>query len=169
MYNKTAHQQYANVHFTTLDRGKLLLMMYDGGLNFLRHAKAALEAKDIPKFARYLSKSQAIVAELMNTLDFDAGGTIAKDLDRLYDFMLFYLTEANLQKDPKKIQRVIELLETIASAYREVIESGKYLEDIQAAENAKAAKQAVPAAKAPESKSATSVDEPNAPRLRVSL
>ena len=169
MYNKTAHQQYANVHFTTLDRGRLLLMMYDGGLNFLRHAKAALEAKDIPKFARYLSKSQAIVAELMNTLDFDAGGTIAKDLDRLYDFMLFYLTEANLQKDPKKIQRVIELLETIATAYREVIESGRYLEEIQAAENAKAAKQNVAPVKAPEAKTVATVDEPNGSRLRVSL
>jgi flagellar protein FliS len=139
MYNKTAHKQYANVHFTTVDRGKLLLMMYDGGLNFLRHAKSALESKDVPKFAKYLSKSQAIIAELMNTLDFEAGGQIAKDLDRLYDFMLFYLTEANLQKDAKKIQRVIDLLEMIAGAYREVIESGRYIEEIRAIEAAKAA------------------------------
>lgn len=100
-------------------------MMYDGGINFLRHAKDGLENNDIVKFARFLSKGQAIIAELMNTLDFDKGGSIARDLDRLYDFMLFYLTEANLQKSTQKIDRVIVLLETISGAYREIIDSGK--------------------------------------------
>lgn len=126
MYAKNAHKQYTSVQISTVDRGRLLLMMYDGGINFLKHAKDGLVNKDIVKFARFLSKGQAIIAELMNTLDFDSGGQIAKDLDRLYDFMLFYLTEANLQKDPEKVQRVINLLETIASAYREIIDSGKY-------------------------------------------
>jgi flagellar secretion chaperone FliS len=122
MYNKLAHKNYANVHISTIDRGRLLLMMYDGAMKFLNHAKDALEKRDIPKFARFLSKAQAVIAELMHTLDFEAGGEIARDLDRLYDFMLFYLTEANLQKDPKKIQRVIELIEMIAGAYRQIIE-----------------------------------------------
>ncbi len=96
--------------------------MYEGAIKFLKQSKAGLEANDMAKFCRFLSKSQAIIAELMNTLDFEKGGSIAKDLDRLYDFMLFYLTEANLEKNPEKIQRVINLLETIAGAYREVIE-----------------------------------------------
>lgn len=125
MYDKRAHKQYKSVHITTVDRGRLLLMMYDGCIKFLRHAKDGLENKDIVKFARFLSKSQAIIAELINTLDFDKGGDIARDLDRLYDFMLFYLTEANLQKDATKIQKVIELLQTIANAYRDVIETSK--------------------------------------------
>ncbi|MCC6219635.1 MAG: flagellar export chaperone FliS [Deltaproteobacteria bacterium] len=128
MYGKSAHKQYTSVQISTIDRGRLLLMMYDGGINFLKHAKSGLEAKDIKKFARFLSKGQAIIAELVNTLDFEKGGRIAKELDQLYDFMLYYLTEANLQKSPEKVQRVIDLLETIAGAYREIIESGRYLE-----------------------------------------
>jgi len=124
MYNKTATKQYTSVQVSTIDRGRLLLMMYDGGLKFLKHAKDALEQKDIVKFSRFLSKGQAIIAELMNTLDFEKGGKIAEDLEQLYDFMLFYLTEANLQKNPQKIARVIKLLETVASAYRDII-SGK--------------------------------------------
>lgn len=125
MYQKRASQSYQSVQVTTIDRGKLLLMMYDGAIKFLNHAKDGLEASDIPKFARFLSKSQAIIAELLNTLDFEKGGEIAKDLDRLYDFMLFYLTEANLQKDPVKIGRVIALLEIVADAYREIIDGKK--------------------------------------------
>jgi flagellar protein FliS len=122
MYSKKAHKQYTNVHVSTVDRGRLLLMLYDGCTKFLKHAKAGLEAKDIPKFARFLSKAQAIISELMLTLDFEKGGDVAKDLDRLYDFMLFYLTEANLEKNVEKLQKVIDLVEIIASAYREVIE-----------------------------------------------
>ena len=122
MYNKIAHKQYSTVHVSTVDRGRLLLMLFDGCLKFLKHAKAGLENKDNVKFAKYLSKSQAIISELMLTLDFEKGGNIAKDLDRLYDFMLYYLTEANLERNPVKVQKVIELLEVITVAYKEVIE-----------------------------------------------
>lgn len=122
MYGKQAHATYQTVQVTTTDRGRLLLMMYEGALKFLKQSKAGLEANDIPKFCRFLSKGQAIIAELMNTLDFEKGGTIARDLDRLYDFMLFYLTEANLHRDPKKIGKVIELIDTIYDAYKVIIE-----------------------------------------------
>ena len=125
MYGKNAHATYQAVQITTTDRGRLLLMMYEGAIKFLRQSKAGLDANDIPKFCRFLSKGQAIIAELMNTLDFEKGGTIARDLDRLYDFMLFYLTEANLHRDGKRIARVIGLLDTIYSAYKEIIEGEK--------------------------------------------
>jgi flagellar protein FliS len=125
MYGKNAHAAYQSVQVTTTDRGRLLLMMYEGAIKFLKQAKSGLETNDIAKFCRFLSKAQAIIAELMNTLDFEKGGTIARDLDRLYDFMLFYLTEANLYRDPKRISKVISLIDTIYSAYKEIIEGNK--------------------------------------------
>lgn len=125
MYGKHAHNTYQSVQVTTTDRGRLLLMMYEGAIKFLKQSKSGLELNDIAKFCRFLSKAQAIIAELMNTLDFEKGGSIAKDLDRLYDFMLFYLTEANLHRDPKRITKVIGLIDTIYSAYKEIIEGEK--------------------------------------------
>lgn len=125
MYGKNAHNAYQSVQVTTTDRGRLLLMMYEGAIKFLKQSRAGLESGDIAKFCKFLSKAQAIIAELMNTLDFEKGGQIARDLDRLYDFMLFYLTEANLHRDTKKITRVIGLIDTIYSAYKEIIEGNK--------------------------------------------
>lgn len=125
MYGKNPHATYQAVQVTTTDRGRLLLMMYEGAIKFLKQAKSGLETNDIAKFCRFLSKGQAIIAELMNTLDFEKGGTIARDLDRLYDFMLFYLTEANLYRDPQRIAKVVELIDTIYSAYKEIIEGTK--------------------------------------------
>ena len=143
MYGKNAHATYQSVQITTTDRGRLLLMMYEGAIKFLKQARAGLETGDITKFCKYLSKGQAIVAELMNTLDFEKGGKIAKDLDRLYDFMLFYLTEANLHRDAKRITRVIGLIETIYSAYKEIIEGEKYRDNPQAPEKTEEVGEAV--------------------------
>ncbi len=133
MYGKNAHvaQNYKAVEVTTVDRGRLLLMMYEGAIKFLKQAKAGLESNDIVKFCKFLAKAQAIIAELMNTLDFERGGKIARDLDRLYDFMLFYLTEANLYRDAKRIQKTITLLDTIYTAYKEIIENQKVTERVQ--------------------------------------
>lgn len=128
MYGKNAHAAYQSVQVTTTDRGRLLLMMYEGAIKFLKQSRAGLETGDMAKFCRFLSKGQAIIAELMNTLDFEKGGPIARDLDRLYDFMLFYLTEANLYRDPKRITKVIGLIDTIYSAYKEIIEVEKKTE-----------------------------------------
>jgi flagellar protein FliS len=125
MYGKNAYQQYQNIQVTTVDKGRLLLMMYEGAIKFLKQSRAGLEANDLVKFCRFLSKSQAIIAELMNTLDFEKGGQIARDLERLYDFMLFYLTEANLERDGEKVTKVIGLVETVYSAYKEIIEGEK--------------------------------------------
>lgn len=122
MINKAALQQYSTVQISTVDRGRLLVMLYDGCINFLKLSKEGLENKDLPKFARFLSKAQAIISELMLTLDFEKGGEIAKDLDRIYDFALFYLTEANLEKSPEKISKVIGIVSTIAEAYRDIVE-----------------------------------------------
>ena len=137
MYGKNAHNTYQTVQVTTTDKGRLLLMMYEGAIKFLKQSKAGLEEKDIAKFCRFLSKGQAIIAELMNTLDFEKGGTIARDLDRLYDFMLFYLSEANLYRDAERVTRVIGLIETIYSAYREIIEGNKGNEVSAADESAR--------------------------------
>ncbi len=136
MYGKNAHNTYQTVQITTTDRGRLLLMMYEGAIKFLKQSRIGLEEKDIAKFCRFLGKGQAIIAELMNTLDFEKGGTIAHDLERLYDFMLFYLSEANLYRDGERVAKVINLLDIIYSAFKEVIESGKHLEPVSPEEQA---------------------------------
>jgi len=125
MQPTNSHEQYREVQVNTADRGKLLMMLFDGCLNFLTLTKEGFEQNDAQKSSKYMGKSQAIIAELMNTLDFKQSEELARNLAGLYEFMLFYLTEANFEKDPVKVEKVIELLGNIASGYREVIEGGK--------------------------------------------
>ncbi len=124
MYGKNALSTYKSVQVTTTDRGRLLVMLYEGAITFFKQAIQGLEEKDIGKFCRYLSKGQAIIAELMNTLDAEKGGAIAGDLERLYEFILFYSTEANLHRDGTRLQKCIDLITPVYVAFKEVVDSG---------------------------------------------
>lgn len=168
-YGQGAANSYSQTQVNTADRGRLLMMMYDGGIKFLKLAIAGLEANDRAKFARFVSKAQAVIAELSNTLDFEAGGQIAKDLDRLYDFMLFYLTEANLHKDVDRVNKVLDLLEIVAGAYREILSSKDVnLEELtrDAAKRVQGLKQSE---ESPQDRKVSDSDKQAGSKLRISL
>jgi flagellar protein FliS len=117
-------RRYTAAEVTGVDRERLLLLVLEGGTKFLRLTRDALAKGDIPRFAQHLARAQAIVAELLGTLDHEAGGTIARDLARLYQFMLFHLTEANARKSLRHVDEVIDIFGTIAGAYRAILERG---------------------------------------------
>ena len=117
-------QRYQQVQFDTADRGRLLMLMFEGALKFLARADSALGAGNLADFGHHLGRAQAVIAELMHTLDHDAGGTIAANLERLYQFMLDHLVEANLQKSARHIGQVSRLLDVIAGAYGTILARG---------------------------------------------
>ncbi len=115
-----AYQTYQQNQVNTASPGKLLLMLYDGALKFLRLAMVALEEENFEKTNEYLKKTQNIVHELMITLNFDVGD-IAQNLYDLYDFMNHELIQANIKKDMKKIKNVKKILEDLRSAWVQII------------------------------------------------
>jgi len=120
---KTA-TQYQQTQFATADRGTLLLLMFDGALRFLAQAEASLQSQDVERFSSQLGRAQAVIAELLHTLDHKAGGEVAGNLERLYRFMLEHLLEANVDKSAAHVACVRRLLATIADGYREVVARG---------------------------------------------
>ena len=115
-------RRYATAQVTVVDRERLLLLVFEGGTKFLRLTREALAAGDVRRFGENLARAQAIIAELQGTLDHAAGGTIARDLARLYDFMLFHLTEANAQQSLRHVDEVLRVFTIIAGAYRTILE-----------------------------------------------
>jgi flagellar protein FliS len=62
---------------------------------------------------------QDIVTELMASLDFDAGGEIAQNLFALYVWFGREILEANIRKDPEKVQSVRSMLSELRGAWAE--------------------------------------------------
>ena len=121
---QSSARQYQQAQFQTVDRGQLLLMMFDGGDRFLGQAEQKLTGGDVPGFLHSLGRAQAVIAELLSTLDHQKGGEIARNLERLYRFMLDHLLEANLNKSSRHVGQVRRTLGIIGGAYREVLRNG---------------------------------------------
>jgi flagellar protein FliS len=126
--NRTGHEtarRYAAAEMTGIDRERLLMLLLDGGGRFLRVARESLAAGDVAAIGHALTRAQAIIAELQGTLDHQAGGEIAGSLHRLYDFMLFHLTEANGQGSVRHLDEVIVTYDTVVDAFRQILEPGR--------------------------------------------
>jgi flagellar protein FliS len=114
--------RYAEAQVKVVDREQLLLLVFEGGTKFLRLAREALAAGDSVRFAEHLARAQAIISELLGTLDHQAGGAIATNLARLYEFMLFHLTEANASRSVRHIDDVIQVFGIVATSFREILQ-----------------------------------------------
>lgn len=103
-------QRYLEVQVQTATPEKLVTMLYDGAIRFMRQGKMYLNNKEYEKANASLLRAQDIFYELIAGLDEEAGGEIAKNLHQLYDFMIATLVEANIHKDVEKVETVITLV-----------------------------------------------------------
>lgn len=117
------YHQYQKTAVTTASKEKVLLMLYEGAI---RHVKQAIKFKEELKIAekgRSISKANAILSELMATLDFEKGGKIAEDLENLYIFMIDKLIEGNIKNSMEPLKSVEQILSTLYIAWKDVVEN----------------------------------------------
>lgn len=117
--NLTAQNAYKQNSVTTASPGELTLMLYNGCLKFLQKAKLAIQEKNIQERNMNLQKAQAIISELMSTLNMDI--EISKQMLPLYEYMNRRLIEANIQKDVAIIEEVEGLVTEFRDTWKEVI------------------------------------------------
>jgi flagellar secretion chaperone FliS len=120
------YDNYRQVATQTADPVELVVMLYRGAINFLGAAERAIHAGQAPAAHQGLMRSQAIVAELMGTLNLDAG-EVATDLRRLYDYMQQRLIEANLRKDQEPVAEVRGMLIDLLGAWEELARTQRVL------------------------------------------
>ena len=120
MNHAYAKDVYRNNQVTTAPQKKLIVMLYDGAIRNLKLAEIAMENKDIEKINTHLIKAQDIIMELMTTLNFEAGGDIAKNLYQLYDYMYFRLVRANIDKNIDYVKEVKKYMEELRDAWEQI-------------------------------------------------
>ncbi len=117
--NLTAQNAYKQNSVTTASPGELTLMLYNGCLKFLNKAKLAIQEKNIQDKNTNLIKAQAIISELMATLNMDI--EVSKNMLALYEYMNRRLVEANIQNDISIIEEVEGLVTEFRDTWKEVI------------------------------------------------
>jgi flagellar protein FliS len=119
---------YRKVATQTATPGQLVLMLYDGALNFLEKAMIGFNYEDPLLFNQTISnnivRAQAIIHEMNASLNMEAGGEVASNFRRLYNYFYRRLTEANHNKQKAPIEETIARLRELRDSWAEMLRNG---------------------------------------------
>jgi len=129
--NTYGQRQYQHTQITTVDRGRLIVLLYEGAIKFLRQARDCSETGDLEGKSNNINKALDIINELNQSLNMTEGGELAQNLRRLYLFMSDYLLKGKIKRDPHYIDDVLRMLTNLNGAWNEVVSRPEAQEAIQ--------------------------------------
>jgi flagellar protein FliS len=95
---------------------QLVVMLYDGANRFLTQSAIAMREKRAGLAGEKLRRAEAIIDELLATLDMSVG-EIAERLQALYLFFKEHLMAARLEQSAEKVEEVARLMRELRSAW----------------------------------------------------
>jgi flagellar protein FliS len=102
------------------DPHRLIVMLMDGALDRIAHARGCIEHGNLVEKNRLLHRSIEILGELHASLDMAGGGGLAINLADLYDYMCSLLLKASLENRMDPLNEVTGLLHTLRDAWSEM-------------------------------------------------
>lgn len=114
-------KQYQTTQVQTATPEKILIMLYDGAIQFLNKAKKEIENENIQEIHNNIIGAQKIIAELMSSLDMEIGGAVAVNLYSLYDYLYSRLVQANIKKDAAVVDEVLVHMKELKQTWEEAI------------------------------------------------
>jgi len=115
-------QQYQKNHVETATPEKILILLYDGAIQFLNKAKIAIAEGTTEQVHNNIISCENIILEFMGTLNMKEGGALSKNLYNLYEYLYNTLVTANFNKDIKKIDEVLGHLKGLRETWQKAID-----------------------------------------------
>lgn len=116
----SAYQSVAQSSTETHDPHELIHLLLMGLTDRIAAARAALKKNDREARATAVTKAQMILFGLRDSLDFDAGGDLATNLDSLYEYCTRRLTNGHAKEDDAIFGEVMDLMVSIRDAWRSI-------------------------------------------------
>lgn len=116
-----AASAYKRVSLETSDPYQLVSMLFDGLLQSVGEARAALKRGDVSTKCAQVSRAVRLIEEgLKPGLDLNQGGDLAANLNGLYGFCVLRLTHANLRNDDAALLEVARVIEPLAQGWKQM-------------------------------------------------
>jgi flagellar protein FliS len=116
---------YQKVEVETNDPIKLVIMLFEGAINFTEKAKRRMMDNKVAEKGILITKVMAIVDELHSSLDMEKGGEVAANMNRIYHYIRERLTDANMKNDPSVLTEVIRHFRVLKDAWVKVYSEQK--------------------------------------------
>lgn len=115
-------KQYQKSSIETASREQILIMLYDGAIQFLNKAKIAMQNKQIEQTHNNLIGAQNIIQEFINSMDREVAPQLAENLISLYEYFIRRLVYANVKKQVEPIDEVLRYLKSLKATWEKAIE-----------------------------------------------
>lgn len=96
---------------------RLIQLLMEGGMSRLAQARGAMQHGQVAIKGELIGKAIGIIGGLREGLDLQRGGEVAANLDRLYEYMVSRLVEANRSNDAAMLDEVAGLLRNVKSGW----------------------------------------------------
>ena len=114
-------KQYQRTEVETATPEKVLILLYDGAIQFLNKAIVAIDEKNHQETYNNIVGAERILLEFMNTIDFEQGGDFAVRLNALYQYFYNQLVEANMKKNKEIVQEVLKFLVDLRLTWKQAM------------------------------------------------
>jgi flagellar protein FliS len=119
------YSKYKRTSIESASKEKVLLMLYEGAIRFIKQAKEANQNKDVKTRGEMIGKAYDIVMELASSLDFKINESIATNLEQLYIYIMEELTRANITGQEKHLDNSLKILNILYDGWLKAVESIK--------------------------------------------
>jgi flagellar protein FliS len=121
------HYKQVSIHSSLMDASphRLVQMLMEGVLEKIAEAKGNMLNQYIARKGKDIGTAITIIANLQASLNLEAGGEVAVNLDSLYDYMCRRLVLANSNNDETILDEVMSLMLEIKSGWDGIAETIK--------------------------------------------
>ncbi len=110
---QTKAASFIQEHTEEISSHQIISLLMDGALERVEQAIASHKKQQIEKLEILTQKLVAIINGLRNSLNIEAGGDIAENLDALYEYMVVNITQSTFEDLPKSLIETRNLLSEI--------------------------------------------------------
>jgi len=114
-----ANAYYQQNQVLAAGREHVLLLAYDGAIRFCRTAREYMKAGRLYEQHTHVIKAQAILRELITSIDHSVAPELGRRLDSIYHYLYDRLTHANIRDDVEALNAVIDALTDLRAAWSE--------------------------------------------------
>jgi flagellar protein FliS len=120
-YHQNKSADYLAQKINSARPEELTLMLYEGLVKFIKQGQLFIDNKDVENSHRVITRAQAIIAELSETLDMSFD--VSKGLSALYDYIAEKLVDANIKKDKAYLDEALPICEEIRDTWKEAMKN----------------------------------------------
>lgn len=117
-------RKYRQQQILNASPAQQVVMLYDGAIGFCMKAKAAIGEGNIQERHNANRRAMEIVNYLLEILDLEKGGDVARRLYMIYTQLIRKLMDVDFKNDPRICDDVAENLRTLRASWAEIAQQG---------------------------------------------